>query len=107
MYRNMFKLSSFFNIASDVLRGRKNIFEHFRQLSEFFGKYFGNFKKSLGRSRKSRMMTKISPHLSQKKLAGVRLFGYGIGFHSSCNSDRLAFLADLNLSLAQVVDRFV
>ena len=53
------------------------------------------------------MMTKISPHLSQKKLTGIRLFGYGIGFHSSCNSDRLACLADLNLSLAQVVDRFV
>lgn len=43
MYPNLFKLSSFFNIASEVLKGCKNIFEHFRQLSEFFGKYFGNF----------------------------------------------------------------
>lgn len=53
------------------------------------------------------MKTKISPHLSQKKLAGIRLFGYGIGFHFSCNSDRLACVADLNPSLAQVADRFV
>ena len=42
---NTLKLSSFFKfkyVASEVLKGRKDIFGNFRQLSEFFGKYFEN-----------------------------------------------------------------